>query len=313
MLRRIATSIVVLFGISIALFVLLRAVPGDPASMFISPTDFTGDRAQAVAAKRAELGLDQPTYVQYVRWLEQLVHGNLGVSYQSGRPVTELIGSRVGATAYLMIASTVIALFVGVTVGVVAALRRNTVVDFSASVISLVIVSMPTFFIALLGIYVFGLKLGWLPTAGMNTPDGGWLSSFQHLIMPATILGLYGAAGYARWARSSMLDVLNKDYLLTARSKGLSSTRVVVRHGLHNAMIPLVTVFAMSIPSLFAGSVIIEQVFAWPGTGRMALDAIGNRDYPVVIGFVMLTAALVYACNLLADLSYALIDPRVRI
>ncbi|NED97823.1 ABC transporter permease [Phytoactinopolyspora alkaliphila] len=299
---------------SILLFVLLQVMPGDPAEMMIDPFSFAGNREEAVARRREQLGLDQPVVVQYFRWLGELLQGNLGYSFSSGRAVSEVMTTRLSGTIRLMGASMLIAVLVGIPVGIVAALRRNTAVDYTASFVSLLAISVPSFFVALLGIYVFALTLGWLPTAGMNSPGGtGLWDSLRYLILPASILGFALAGPYMRYARSSMLEVLGQDFLVTARSKGLSRLQVVGRHALRNAMIPLVTVAAIQIPSLFAGAVVIEQIFAWPGMGRMALEAISARDYPILLGFVMAVAILVVVCNLLADLAYAIIDPRIRI
>ncbi|MDR0416796.1 MAG: ABC transporter permease [Propionibacteriaceae bacterium] len=311
--KRLAVAVVSLFGISIVLFLILRLAPGDPVSMFFNPMEFYGDREAAMALRRAQLGLDRPLPVQYAAWLGQLFQGNLGVSYQTGRPVLELLQTRLGATSLLMLSSLAISLVIGVTAGIFSALKRNSAFDYTASFLSVSAISIPPFFLALLGIFVFGLQLRVLPTAGINTPGGDWGDALRHLILPAGILGISSAAGYVRWARSSLLDVLLQDFMVTAQSKGLSSFRVVVGHGLRNALIPLITVVATGIPSLFGGSVIIEQIFAWPGTGRMAVDAIANRDYAVLMGFLMMTAVLVLVCNLLADLAYALVDPRVRL
>lgn len=312
-IRRLAVSVIALLGISMALFALTRFIPGDPVSMYFNPLTFEGDREAAIALLRAEMGLDQPVPVQYLAWLKEVGQGNLGFSIATGRPVTELIMSRLPATAYLMLTSLLISVVAGIIGGVIAALRKNTVIDYATLLGSLVVGSVPTFFIAMVGIYVFGLRLQVLPTAGINVPNGSWGEAVRHLLMPAGIMGVSGAVGYIRWARSSMLDVLGQDYMVTARSKGLTPPRVVIAHGLRNALIPLVTILAMSIPSLFGGSVIIEQIFAWPGTGRMAIDAISNRDYPVIMGFVMITSVLVLVCNLVADVAYAVIDPRIRL
>jgi peptide/nickel transport system permease protein len=312
-LKRLVVAIVALIGISVALFVILRLTPGDPVAMFFNPLEFTGDREAAIEQRRAQLGLDQPLYVQYFAWMGQLLQGNLGVSYQTGRPVAELMLTRLGPTIYLMSAALLIALIVGVAAGTLAAVKRNSLFDYAVSFGSVLSLSVPSFFIALIGIYVFGLQLRVLPTAGINSPGGGWGDALLHLVLPATILGVSMASGFVRWARSSMLDVLHQDYIVTAKSKGLSSGRIVLDHGLRNALIPLITVVATSIPGLLGGAVIIEQLFAWPGTGRMAVDAVSNRDYPVLLGFLMLTAVLVLVCNLLADVAYALVDPRVRL
>lgn len=311
--RRLALSVVTLFGISIALFGLLHLVPGDPASLFVNPLSFTGNLAKATAAMRAQLGLSQPLPVQYFKWLGQLLHGNLGYSYQSSQPVTQLILERLGATLWLTGTGLVLALVFGIIFGVIAALHRNTLTDQVIQGASMLGLSIPVFFMGMVGMYVFGIELGWLPTAGMNTPGGGWGGLFQHLVMPAGILGINGAATYVPWVRSSMLDVLGREFLLTARSKGLSETRIVMRHAFHNALIPLVAVVATNLPTVFSGAVIIETLFAWPGTGLMATDAITQLDYPVLLGFDMLIAVVVVVSNLLADVANATLDPRVRL
>ncbi|GGM35917.1 ABC transporter permease [Dactylosporangium sucinum] len=313
-IRRLLVSTVVLIGISVLLFVLLQLMPGDPAEMMIDPMSFSGDRDAAIALRRHQLGLDSSPPVQYAHWVAELLHGNLGFSFSSGQPVTEVMAERLGPTVSLMGTALLISLLVGIPMGVVAALRRNSAVDYGTTVVSLLAISVPSFFAALLGIYVFGLKLQWFPTSGMNSiGGGGFVDSLHHLVLPASILGFALAGPYVRYARAGMLEVLGQDYLTTARSKGLSRRRVIGRHALHNALIPLVTVVAIQIPTLFAGAVVVEQIFAWPGMGRMALDAVLARDYPVLLGFVMAVAILVLLCNLLADLAYALIDPRIRL
>jgi peptide/nickel transport system permease protein len=312
--RRLLISVVVLFGISILLFTLLRLMPGDPAEMMLDPMSFTGNREEALEILRERLGLNQSLPVQYFAWISELLRGNFGYSYTDGRPVTEIIIGRAGATLRLMGVALVIALIIGITLGIIAALRRNTIADYGISLVSLLMISIPPFFVALIAIFVFGLTLRLLPTGGMNSPGGdGLLDSLRYLILPASILGLMFAGPYVRYARSSMIEVLGQDYMTTARSKGLTAGRVIVRHGLHNALIPLVTVIAVQIPVMFAGAVIIEQLFSWPGIGRMALDAILARNYPILLGFVMIVAVLVLLCNLIADVLYALIDPRIRL
>jgi peptide/nickel transport system permease protein len=312
--RRLLISVIVLVGISMVLFGLLQLMPGDPAEMMLDPFSFQGDRAAALARLRAELGLDRPLPVQYLAWVGQLLHGNLGYSYVDGRPVGQVILGRLGPTALLMGSALVLALLVGIPVGMLAALRRNTWVDYTASFVSLLAISVPSFFLGLVGIYVFSLTLDWLPAGGLHTTgQTGFGDLVKHLILPAAILGFAMMGPYVRYARSSMLDVLDQDYLTTARSKGLPFRRVIRRHGLPNALIPLVTVVAIQIPILLGGAVVIESIFAIPGIGQLVLDSIQSRNYPMVLAFVMLVAILVLLCNLLADIAYAVIDPRIRV
>jgi peptide/nickel transport system permease protein len=312
--RRLLISVIVLVGISMVLFGLLQLMPGDPAEMMLDPFSFQGDRAAALAQLRAQLGLDRPLPVQYLAWVGQLLHGNLGFSYVDGRPVGQVILGRLGPTALLMGSALILALLVGIPVGMLAALRRNTWVDYTASFVSLLAISVPSFFLGLVGIYVFALTLDWLPAGGLHTTgQTGFGDLVKHLILPAAILGFALMGPYVRYARSSMLDVLDQDYLTTARSKGLPFRRVIRRHGLPNALIPLVTVVAIQVPILLGGAVVIESIFAIPGIGQLVLDSIQSRNYPVVLAFVMLVAILVLLCNLLADIAYAVIDPRIRV
>ncbi|GAB3609322.1 ABC transporter permease [Humibacter ginsengiterrae] len=310
--KRIGMGIVTLFGISIALFGLLHLVPGNATDLYINPLTYQGNVEAAQAAMAKELGLDQPLPVQYVKWLAQVLQGHLGTSYQTGQPVTQVIGERLGATLWLTGTGLIVGLAIGIVFGIIAALRRNTVTDQLIQGSSLLGLSVPVFFLGMIGMYVFGITLRWLPTAGMNTPGGGWGGLFQHLIMPAGCLAVASAATFVPWVRTNMLDVLGKDFLLTARSKGLRPSRIVLRHAFYNSLVPLVNIVAMNIPLMFGGAVIIETLFAWPGTGQMAINAITNRDYPVLMGFDMMIAILVVISNLLADVVTAAIDPRVR-
>ncbi|HET8589239.1 MAG TPA: ABC transporter permease [Nakamurella sp.] len=312
--RRLLISVVVLCGISIALFGLLKLMPGDPAEMMLDPLSFQGDRAAALGRLRAELGLDKAIPVQYVSWMGELLHGNLGFSYTDGRPVGQIIVGRLGTTALLMGSALLIALVVGIPVGIIAALRRNTWVDYSTTFVSLLAISVPSFFLGLVGIYVLGIKLRWFPVGGLHSTGASGLGDLlYHLALPAAILGFALAGPYVRYARASMLEVLGQDYLTTARSKGLTARQTIRRHGLPNALIPLITVIAIQIPILLGGAVVIEQIFALPGLGTLVLDAIQSRNYPIVLAFVMVVAVLVLLCNLIADVAYAVIDPRIRV
>ncbi|MGV8845308.1 ABC transporter permease [Tessaracoccus sp.] len=313
LIRRLLISVVVLLVVSILLFLLLQLSPGNPIDIYLDPLSFQGDREAARAAISKRLGLDKPLTIQYFLWLREALTGNLGFSYTTGRPVLAVLGERLQNTVALVVPALLISLLIGVLGGVWAALRHNKTTDFVLSALSIVGLSVPPFFLALAGIFLFGLKWRLLPTAGMNgTPPSIW-EGLRHLVMPALILGTLGAASFQRWTRSSMLDVLGQDFMVTARSKGLSGGRVIWRHAVHNALIPIITIVAMQIPMLLGGAVIIEQVFSWPGMGRFAIDSITNRDYPSLMGFVMVIAIIVIISNFVADVLYSIVDPRIRL
>lgn len=312
--RRVAVSIVVLIGISIALFGLLKLMPGDPAEMMLDPLSFQGNRAAALRQVRAELGLNKPAPVQYFLWMGQLLRGHLGYSYVDHRPVADVFLGRLGPTLLLMGSALLFAIVFGISVGIVAALRRNTWVDYSVTFVSLLAISIPSFFLGLVGIYVFGIRLGWLPVGGLHSTGVDTFPDLvRHLVLPAGILGFALAGPYVRYARASMLEALGQDFQVTALSKGLRHREVVLRHGLPNALIPLITVIAIQIPQLLGGAVVIEQIFAIPGVGQLVLDSIQARNYPIVLTFVMAVAILVLVCNLIADITYAIVDPRIRV
>jgi ABC-type dipeptide/oligopeptide/nickel transport system permease component len=314
LVRRALVSVVVLVLISIGIFWLVRLAPGDPVEMML-PAENRGPGAEAfIAAKRAELGMDQPIVVQYFIWLGDAVTGDLGYSLDSNRPVTEMIGERLGPTVYLMGLSLLLSLVIAIPLGLLAAMRKGRFADYAASVVSLGAVCTPPFFLGILGIYVLSLNLGLLPSAGMSTPgDGSAGDALSHLVMPLCILGFAQSGAFTRYVRASVISELNSDYVRTAEAKGVSPVGVVTRHVLRNAMIPVITVVALSLPNLLAGAVVIETVFAWPGMGRMAISAVVGRDYPVIIGFALVVAVLVLLSNLVADLLYTLADPRVSL
>lgn len=312
--RRLLISVVVLLGISALLFALLQLMPGDPAEMLLDPLNFQGDRVAALAQLRSQLGLDKPLPLQYWAWMGQLLHGNLGYSYVDGRPVLTVILGRLGPTVQLMGSALAIALLSGIPTGILAALRRNSWVDYIASTVSLLAISVPTFFLGLVGIYALGLKLHWLPVGGLHANGQDSVGDLvRHLVLPALILGFGLAGPYVRYSRASMLEVLGQDYLTTARSKGLTGRQVIFGHAVPNALIPLVTVLAIQVPILLGGAVVIENVFALPGIGTLVLDSIQARNYPIVLAFVMAVSVFVLLCNLLADVAYAVIDPRIRV
>lgn len=314
LLRRLLTGAAVFLLISVGVFLLVRAAPGDPVRMMADPEQLAAGGPAFLAAKRAELGLDQPLPVTYGIWLRDALTGDLGYSFVSRRPVAEVLGERMGPTVLLMGTALAIGLVVAVAAGTVAATRRNTALDHATTVASLGTISVPSFFLGIATIYLFSLKLGWTPSSGMSTPGGGGAADvLAHLVLPAAVLGLSIAGPYTRYVRAGLLAELGADYVRTAEAKGAGPARVLVRHALRNALVPLITVVLISVPQLLAGAVALEQVFAWPGMGQLAVSSVGMLDYPVVLGFAMFVALLVLVCNLAADLLYAAADPRISL
>jgi peptide/nickel transport system permease protein len=314
LVRRIIIAFPVLLGILALTFILVQMLPGDPATVLLTPEEMMGDPG-LIERRRAELGLDRPLPVQYVAWLGELAKGNLGTSFHRNVPVTEMLAPRVMPTLILSGTGMVIALLIGVPVGVAAALRQNTKFDYASGVGSMVAVSVPTFFQGLIAIYVFSIWLGWLPSGGMRTlgiPASG-IDLLKHLILPASVLSAVLMGPYVRYTRQSLLDVLRLDHVTTAKAKGVPRWGVVVKHALRNSLIPLTTVLAVQIPALLAGTVIIEYVFTWPGMGRLVIEGINSRDYPVILAVVMITAVLVLFFNFIADVTAAILDPRIRL
>src|SRR5918912_863835 len=308
-IQRLLAAIPVMVMVATAVFLLLFLTPGDPAAVILGPDA----KAEQVAELRARLGLDQPVYVQLANWYWRLLHGDLGRSIFENRPVTEVILSRAEPTLLLTALATLVAVSLGLTMGLVAALRRGRWQDTSAMLVAIGGVSMPTFWLGLNLIFVFGVVLGWLPVAGYQPLSSGLWENLRYLIMPAVTLGLAQGALLARVTRSMMLETLGEDYVRTARAKGLAEKAVVLRHAFRNAAIPLVTVIGLIFAALMGGAVITEQVFNIPGVGRMLIQAVGRRDYPVVQGVVMVVAGLYVLINLLVDLLYGYLDPRLRV
>jgi len=312
LVTRLASSVGVFLLIAVGLFALVRLAPGDPIEMMVPPEVSGADREAYTAAVRERFGLDQPIAVQFWRWLGGLVTGDLGYSYTNGQPVGELLVDRLGPTALLMGSALVIGLLIAVPAGVIAAVRRNTVADYTISTVSVVAIAVPSFFLGMLAIYTFAVKLRLLPSAGMHGTGRDDLGDLLlHMIMPVGLLALANAATFIRYVRSGVLEELGKDYVRTIIAKGGTPSRAL-RHALRNSLMSLITVVAMTIPAAFSGAVVLEQIFAWPGMGQLAIYALTNRDYPILIGFGLYTALLVLICNLIADLSYTIIDPRVR-
>jgi peptide/nickel transport system permease protein len=310
LIRRLLITIPILLGITLLTYAIMSLTPGDPVQMLIDPNMTQADRD----IRRRALGLHEPAHIRYVRWLNELAHGNLGYSFSSGVPVTKRLGERIGPTLTLTVTALTLSYLIALPIGILVAVRRYTAADYVATFAAFLGISLPTFFLGLAGIYIFALRFRWLPTGGTHTlgGDGGLLDLALHLILPASVLAVAGAGALTRYVRSSMLEVLGQDYVRTARAKGLAELRVLRRHALRNALIPVVTLAGLQIPGLLGGAVITEQIFEWPGMGRLTIEAINQRDYPVLMGITLITAVLVAFGNLLADMTYAYIDPRIH-
>jgi peptide/nickel transport system permease protein len=314
LVRRVLINILVFCLITIAVFALVHKTPGDPIAMQIPADQLNSGSAAFIAQKRHDLGLDQSIVVQYLHWLVNALHGDLGYSLINGRSVTSLLAERIGPTLELMLVGLLISLLIAFPLGILAARKRNSPLDYGAAVVSLGSVSFPLFFVALIAIYAFTLKFQWLPSSGISNPSAPGLGdSIRHLMLPAVILGFGNSGQFMRYVRSSMITELDADYVRTAEAKGAGPRRVVIRHALRNSLIPVLTVIFSSIGQLLAGAVVIEQVFAWPGMGQLAVSSVGEHDYSVIIGFALMIAVLVLLSNLIADVLYTLVDPRVRL
>lgn len=308
-IKRILIAIPVLIGITIIDYAIM-CMAGSPLEMMQGPRISEA----AVEAKEIALGLDKPFYVQYFVWLGQLLQGNLGYSMKSYQPVGMMIMEHLGPTLLLMGVSMIVGLVIAVPAGIYSAVHQYSKRDYMVVTLSFLGSSIPGFFLSLLLIYIFTVKLGWLPSSGMMTlgTDGGFADVAQHMIMPVTVLAVSMAGTNIRYIRSAMLEILQADYVRTARAKGIGRFLVINKHALRNALIPIVTVFGLQIPMLFGGAVIIEQVFSWPGLGLMTMSAITSRDYPVIMGVCLLSAIVVLIGNLLTDILYAVVDPTIQ-
>ncbi len=307
LIRRILMLIPVLLAVTILVSSLIYFSPGDPVRVML------GLRAheEAVAKIREDLGLDKPAYVRYLMWLKNAVQGDLGRSLQRNEKVVDMILDRLPATLELTAAAIFVTLALAIPIGVISATRPNTMTDNALSFFSLFWVSMPGFWVALIAILLLSMKLGLFPISGRAGPP--WTAEgIRYLALPALIVGLRSVAVISRLIRSSMLEILNEDYIRTARSKGLAEKIVIYKHALRNAMIPTVTIFGMQVPEMLSLSLIIEIVFAWPGTGRLLVDAVFKRDYTLVQGIVLFYGLLVILVNLLVDMLYSYIDPRIK-
>lgn len=309
-LKRILIAIPVLIGITIIDYAIMCLV-GSPLEMLQGPRISEA----AVEAKKIALGLDQPFYVQYAVWVRELLRGNMGYSISSYQPVSEMIGSHLGPTLLLMGVSLLVSLLIAVPAGIYSAVRQYSKGDYAVVTFSFLGSSIPSFFMALLLIYLFTVKLGWLPSSGMITlgTEGGFADVLKHMIMPVIVLAFSLAGSNIRYIRSSVLEILQQDYLRTAKAKGIGYRNVIGKHAMRNALISIITVVGMQVPMLFGGAVIVEQIFSWPGLGLMTMSAIISRDYPVIMGVCLLSAIVVLVTNIVTDVLYALADPTIQL
>jgi peptide/nickel transport system permease protein len=310
LLRRLLYFIPVIFLVSVVIFVITMLMPGDPAMAMLG--DAMGQDKVAYAAMREELGLDQPIPVQYANWLGRALHGDLGRSIRTHETVIEGLGARLPVTLELTSLALVFALVIAIPVGIVSATRPNTFLDSLGTILAIGGVAIPEFFLGILMIYVFAVSLHWLPSSGFVPLSAGIWLSLQSMIMPAIALGTTVTAVTMRQVRASLLEVLQQEYIVVARAKGLAEPRVVRGHAVKNALIPVVTIIGLQIGRLFGGAVVVETIFALPGMGRLAADSIFFRDFPMLQGVVLVMAAAVLLFNLLTDLLYAYLDPRIR-
>jgi peptide/nickel transport system permease protein len=308
---RLGQAAVLLLGVSVIGFALMHLAPGGPLALYtLNPTV----TAQDIERVKHLFGLDQPVYVQYVKWVYGFLSGHWGYSFFGGRSVAPIVLERIPATLELMGSSLLLALAMGVAIGIWAAVRRNTWVDYGTATVAMLALSLPTFWFGLLAIYVFAQVLGWLPAGGIETTGNGSLvDRLTHLLLPMLVLALVLTAQWSRYTRSAMIDILTQDYVRTARAKGLGPVRVLVGHGLRAALVPLVTLAGLQLPLLVGGALVTETVFSWPGMGLLFISALDNRDYPVLMAILMVGALFVVLGNLAADIAVAVIDPRIRL
>lgn len=307
-IRRLIHSIFIIWGVATLVFFGLRAIPGDPVIQMLGQ-EYTPEAAELL---RHKLGLDQPVYVQYVKWMSNVLQGDFGESIGTGEKVSDAIKAGLPRTMSIAGVAFVLSVLIALPTGIVSALRRNSVIDYFASVVAFVGVSMPSFWFGILLIVIFPVKLGWLPAIGYSPMSDGLWKWFSHLILPGIAVGAGFSAILMRFTRAGLLEVLNSDYVRTARAKGLDERAVIVRHALRNSLIPVVTVAGIQLALLLSGTVIIETVFSIRGIGRILVGAIFDKNYPMVQGVILLVSVFFVMANLLVDIIYTFLDPRIR-
>jgi ABC-type dipeptide/oligopeptide/nickel transport system permease component len=310
-IRRIAYLVPVLFVLTVVVFTFVEMLPGNIIDTLVGTEGNNDPEVRKILEK--EYGLDQPVYIRYAKWLFRAVQGDFGMSLVTRRPVSVELLSGIPATVYLAVVGISLSMLIAVPLGTIAAVKRNTAIDYTAQVTSLIGISIPEFWFAILCVLFFSLYLGWLPSSGFANPFEDPWASLKFLILPAAAVGFRQAAYTTRLTRSSMLDEMNKEYVDTARSVGLSESKVIFKYTLRNAMIPTITISGLQLANLLGGTVVLESIFAWPGIGRAIFEAILQRDYPLVQAGVLVLGCIVVVMNLLVDLTYRLLNPRVKL
>ena len=315
LIKRLIISFFVLFGVSISIFYLINKQPGNPYLHMINP----GVPPEIVKKKLIELGYYDPFFIKYVKWLQRVIFLDLGYSIKYSEKVTKVIASRLGNTFILMETSLFLSSISGIFLGVVSAIKKNTVIDEIITVLSFAGLSIPTFFVSLLLIKVFSYDLRLFPASGMYDSINGsegitvFYNLFRHMILPTTVLVIMQSVIFIRYTRSAVIEQMSKEYMMTAMAKGLTFKRAVFGHALKNALLPIITVFFLQLPTIFSGALITETVFVWPGIGRLGYEAISNRDYPLIMGILTVTAIIIILSNLFADIFYMKIDKRIKL
>lgn len=310
-LKRLLYAIPVFLGITFVIYTLINLAPGGPLSVLAASGEMSLSDLEAL---KISMGLDKPIVIRYFIWLGDLLHGDFGISYRTSQEVSLMISQRIMPSLMLTGTGILAAMLVGVPLGIISAYKPNSVWDHISTFISFIGASVPNFFLSLLLIYVLAVKLKWFPTSGMQSSgmSGNLLDLLHHLALPAFVCGIQPIGSYIKQTRSSVLEVLNEEYIKTARSKGLTNVVIVLKHAFRNALIPIVTTISLSIPFLIGGAVVTEQIFAWPGIGSLMITAITSRDYPVIMGVAVLICGVVLVANLILDLIYAALDPRIK-
>lgn len=314
-LRRVLIAIPVLCGVTLLAYLLVDLAPGDPVTAMVDPATRAELGQEWVELRKEQLGLNEPAPVRYLIWLREVLQGNLGFSMISGESVAAQIQARIGPTLLLMGAALFLGTVIGIPLGVFSAIRQYSALDYLATVGGFLAISTPSFFLGLSLVYLFAVRWKLFPSSGMRTlgvEDSG-LDLLRHMILPVTVLAFAQIPLVMRYARATMLEVLRQDYVTTARSKGLGERIVLLGHAFRNALLPLITVLGLTLPEILSGAVITETIFQWPGMGLLVLRAVSARDYPLILGTILVTASLVLVCNLLADILYATADPRIRL